>query len=138
MVSFLLTDTVHDAYEKPDPADWDFMIGCFWPQEPPVNPFLGRDSKDIIHEIKRRMSTGDWVEPWRSIAQSIDEAQPAYSSFVSYWMTQRWDDHPARGKVTLMGDAAHPMPPRKLSLACTLATSVRIRVCSRTTWCDEF
>jgi hypothetical protein len=52
-------------------------------------------------------------EPWKSELLWIPEGTPVADNAVSYWITIPWDN--ADGSITLAGDAAHPLPPRKLS-----------------------
>ncbi|KAH7055897.1 hypothetical protein B0J12DRAFT_435785 [Macrophomina phaseolina] len=99
---------VHDAYDKPDPAEWEFTFMTSWKQTGPVT---FADSKEIIRDMKQRAAV--FAEPFRSIADAIDEERKAYSNYLPYWPTQGWEGHPARGKVTLAGDAAHPMTPHR-------------------------
>lgn len=61
--------------------------------------------------MKRRSEA--FAEPFRSIISAIDEDAKAWSNYLPYWPTQGWEGHPARGKVTLAGDAAHPMTPHR-------------------------
>lgn len=82
---------------------------CGWKHEGPLD-FLS-DSKTIIRDIKRRAQP--FAQPFRAIAEGIDENRKAWSNYLPYWPTRSWDDSPARGKVTLAGDAAHPMTPRE-------------------------
>lgn len=102
---------VHNAYNNPDDmAEWDFTFICSWSQsDPPTFP----DSKAIITDIKQRAVAGAVAQPFRAIIQAIDESQKAWANFLPYWPTQGWADHPARGRVTLAGDAAHPMTPHR-------------------------
>lgn len=101
--------TVHDANGKQDPSEIEFVFMCGWKHEGPLD-FLS-DSKTIIRDIKRRAQP--FAQPFRAIAEGIDENRKAWSNYLPYWPTRSWDDSPARGKVTLAGDAAHPMTPRK-------------------------
>lgn len=100
---------VHDAYDKPDPADWEFTFMLGWKQTGPIDS--ADDSAAIIRDMKRRALAA--AEPFRGAVGAIDEGRRAYSSYLPYWPTQGWEGHPARGKVTLAGDAAHPMTPHR-------------------------
>jgi 2-polyprenyl-6-methoxyphenol hydroxylase-like FAD-dependent oxidoreductase len=59
-----------------------------------------------LKEIALKMA-----EPWKSELLWIPDGTPVADNSISYWVTTRWDN--LDGKVTLAGDAAHPMPPRK-------------------------
>jgi hypothetical protein len=54
-----------------------------------------------------------FCEPYRSITSWMpDDAQITVSA-TNYWVTTPWDNRD--GRVTLMGDAAHPMTPSEFS-----------------------
>lgn len=79
-----------------------------WKQTTPLD---FPSSTAILADIKQRSS--HFAEPFRSIIAAVDDASPAWTSFLTYWPTEPWTDHPACGKVTLAGDAAHPMTPNR-------------------------
>lgn len=50
-------------------------------------------------------------EPARSAFMWLPDDTEVHKADISYWVTKPWDNH--RGRMTLIGDAAHPMPPCK-------------------------
>ncbi|KAL1628373.1 hypothetical protein SLS54_001946 [Diplodia seriata] len=100
---------VHDAYGKGDNlAEVEYIFLCSWRQTGPIDL---PDSRSIIRAIKRRAQA--FAAPFGGVAAAIDEGRKAWANYLPYWPTTGWEGHPARGKVTLAGDAAHPMTPRK-------------------------
>lgn len=95
--------------DGPDhPETWVFHLAMAW---------LGDCDHSLSHEerlalIKERAK--DLGEPARSAFTWIPEGTPVYKADISYWITQPWDNW--GGRMTLVGDAAHPMPPCKCGL----------------------
>lgn len=52
-------------------------------------------------------------EPARSAFMWLPDATEVHKADISYWITQPWDNR--GGRISLIGDAAHPMPPCKSS-----------------------
>lgn len=50
-------------------------------------------------------------EPARSAFLWLPEDTEVHKADISYWITKPWNNH--GGRMTLIGDAAHPMPPCK-------------------------
>ncbi|KAK8181817.1 hypothetical protein IWZ00DRAFT_115093 [Phyllosticta capitalensis] len=98
----------HDAYSKPDPEDWTFNFIMSWRQTGPLN---FNNSSDIMRTLKQRAENFD--DKFRSITRAVSEDEPAWANYLPYWPSQPWDGHPAHGKVTLAGDAVHPMTPHR-------------------------
>jgi 2-polyprenyl-6-methoxyphenol hydroxylase-like FAD-dependent oxidoreductase len=68
------------------------------------------------------------AEPFRSSVLWIPDNTPIHIGNMSYWVPIQWDNQ--KGKITLAGDAAHPLPPCLssspfLSLALVLNESSR-------------
>lgn len=106
-------------------AEWEFNFMCSWPtsSSSPAEA-LFPDSRAIIADMKRRAATATAADgsggehrglaaPFGALVDAIDESQPAWSNVLPYWPTRGWPGHPARGRVTLAGDAAHPMTPHR-------------------------
>jgi len=53
-------------------------------------------------------------EPFRSAVAWIPDDTVVTYDTMAYWVSIPWDNHD--GRVTLAGDAAHPMTPRKILL----------------------
>jgi 2-polyprenyl-6-methoxyphenol hydroxylase-like FAD-dependent oxidoreductase len=98
---------VQDVPDPEDPANWRFQVVTSW---------LGKqdDSLDAagrLAQVKEKAST--MCEPFRSaVLWMPDDTKITYDT-MAYWVTAPWDNHD--GRVTLAGDAAHPMTPRESS-----------------------
>lgn len=70
-----------------------------------------------LENLKKKAAT--FAEPFRSANLWIPEGTPIHENKISYWMPIPWDDR--NGRITLAGDAAHPMTFRTfllLSIMC--------------------
>ncbi|KUI59238.1 6-hydroxynicotinate 3-monooxygenase [Cytospora mali] len=99
---------LHNAYDKPNIADYEFIFMTGWKQPDPLSL---PNSRAIVADMKQRAEA--LAEPLRGIIAAIDDGSTAWSGYSIYWPTQGWEAHPSRGKVTLAGDAAHPMTPNR-------------------------
>ena len=52
-------------------------------------------------------------EPARSAFMWLPDDTEVHKADISYWISQPWNNRD--GRLTLVGDAAHPMPPCELS-----------------------
>jgi hypothetical protein len=66
------------------------------------------DPTDMAALMEKAKTFG---EPFKSAFLWIPEGTPLYSNFLSYWMPVPWDTK--GGRITMTGDAAHPMTFRK-------------------------
>ncbi|KAF5373043.1 hypothetical protein D9758_001503 [Tetrapyrgos nigripes] len=97
--------SIHDCHD-PDPAKWIFMYIMTWPEAQAEEDLDASDRPDIVQVMKEK-SEG-FAEPLKSLFQAIpDDALLAWHNRLSNWPTEKWDNK--NGKVTLAGDAAHPM-----------------------------
>lgn len=78
----------------------------------------GLSGEAILDDLKQKASR--FAEPFRSVFESLPTGTKIWHSRLSYWETQPWDNR--NGTLTLVGDAAHPMTFRKLSLSSFAST----------------
>lgn len=90
------------------PETWVFHLAMAWLGDPDHS--LSYQERLAI--IKERAQ--DMGEPARSAFTWIPEDTLVHKADISYWITQPWDNR--GGRITLVGDAAHPMPPCKCCL----------------------
>ncbi|KAF2841942.1 FAD/NAD(P)-binding domain-containing protein [Patellaria atrata CBS 101060] len=96
---------VHNAYERDNPEDWEFMFLQSWKEEDST-PL---SQTKILQDMKTRAD--DFADPYKSCVYAIAEGTKCWRSRLKYWPTEPWDN--LNGTVTLAGDAAHPMTFRK-------------------------
>ena len=112
MVQLTTVCAVHNETE--DPADWEFLLLMSWISEQNT----GLSGEAILDDLKQKASR--FAEPFRSVFESLPTGSKIWHSRLSYWETQPWDNR--NGTLTLVGDAAHPMTFRKLSLSSPAST----------------
>jgi 2-polyprenyl-6-methoxyphenol hydroxylase-like FAD-dependent oxidoreductase len=98
---------VEDAVDANDLGTWIFNITRIWRGD--SEPINGDDAIDVI-----KRNTASFCEPFKSAVESIPKGSPAFVRSLYYWRPVPWPNH--QGRVTLAGDAAHPMLPCRLSL----------------------
>jgi len=100
--------SIQDAQDPNKPEDWVFQFIMSWTDcELPAeeNTREGR-----MRFFKKRATT--YCEPWRSAALAVDESLDLRLDKGTYWgNARRFDNH--GGRVTICGDAAHPMTPHR-------------------------
>lgn len=95
--------------DGPDhPETWKYHMAMAW---------LGESDNKMSYPerlalIKSRAK--DMGEPARSAFMWLPEDTEVHKADISYWISQPWNNRD--GRLTLVGDAAHPMPPCKLPL----------------------
>ncbi|KAI9036624.1 uncharacterized protein KD926_001637 [Aspergillus affinis] len=86
-----------------NPASWVFHLAMAW--------FIDGDEPSSYAErlrlIRQRAQT--LAEPARSAFVWLPDDTRANKAELSFWVSQPWDNRD--GRITLVGDAAHPMPP---------------------------
>jgi hypothetical protein len=91
------------------PEGWVFQLMPTWLNDDKVHSG-GAAGLAELKEIAQHLT-----EPWRSSILWIPDGTEISPNSVSYWITTAWDNQ--SGTITLAGDAAHPLPPRKLTEA---------------------
>lgn len=93
--------------DGPDhPESWIFHMAMAW---------LGDANNELSYPerlalIKERaIGMG---EPARSAFMWLPDDTEVHKADISFWIPKPWNNHD--GRMSLIGDAAHPMPPCKL------------------------
>lgn len=83
---------------------WPYRAGYLGSEAPIEVP---AQNDDRVALIKRISET--WTDPFKSILHNIPETTPAKSITIEEWIPETgvWDNR--KGKITLIGDAAHTM-----------------------------
>ena len=72
------------------------------------------ETNSAINLADIKMKYKDFAEPFRSANAWVPDGTPVYGNRVTYWEPPlSWNNH--GGKISLAGDAAHPMTFRKAS-----------------------
>ena len=106
MVGRFLACLVLDIPDPSDPSNWIFQIVSSW---------LGNHDHALNNEERLALlkeQVTDLAEPYRSAHLWIPDGTIVHHDPMTYWIPIPWDNH--GGRVTLAGDAAHPLPPCKL------------------------
>lgn len=91
------------------PETWKFQIMTSWRRAEDSE----EDATAAVGLAEIKMKTKDFAEPFRSANAWIPDGTPVYTNRMTYWEPLEWNNH--GGKISLAGDAAHPMTFRKLS-----------------------
>jgi hypothetical protein len=67
------------------------------------------DSPTDLKALKKKAET--FGEPFKSAFLWIPDDTQLFANYLSYWMPVPWDNR--NGRITMTGDAAHPMTFRK-------------------------
>ncbi|KAK3389565.1 putative monooxygenase [Podospora didyma] len=94
---------VQNVPDPKDPANWTFHVAKVWKDN--VDLLVGQEAI-----AKTKALTGpDVSEPFRSAIEWIPDNANFFISQLRYWVTVPWDNR--RGRVALVGDAAHCLLP---------------------------
>lgn len=95
--------SIQDAPDPAAPAEWGFYLLLSWLGEKDTT----LSNAERLALVKQKAAS--IAEPFRTAVQAVpDDVVMTYSD-INSWTAQPWDTH--GGRVTLAGDAAHPMPP---------------------------
>ncbi|KAE9967440.1 hypothetical protein EG328_008182 [Venturia inaequalis] len=90
--------SIQDVPDPNDPATWVFQLQTTWRKTEGEDP-------TSLEALKKKAET--FCEPFRSANLWVPEGTTVTSNNLSYWVPVHWDNR--GGRITLVGDAAHPM-----------------------------
>lgn len=97
--------TIQDVSQVNKPETWVFTLVVVKSGFP--DPTL--DDAGRLKVLKEQC--GGLAEPWRSSILWIPDDTKVSQNRLGYWVPTPWDNRD--GRTTLVGDAAHPMPPHR-------------------------
>jgi 2-polyprenyl-6-methoxyphenol hydroxylase-like FAD-dependent oxidoreductase len=123
---------LQDAPEVDKPEGWTFFFYISWysslEQQDEERKSFG--NKERLAQVKEKSKV--YCEPWKSAFEWVPEDQAAWYFDLAVWdpslTAHKWDNR--NGRVTLAGDAAHPMTYR--TLLTHLARSLLMKCRTRT------
>jgi hypothetical protein len=107
---------LQDAPEVDKPENWTFFFYISWnsPIEQQAQEASTMGNRERVAQVKK-LATG-YTEPWKSAFQWVGDDQPVWYFDLAVWdpslPEHKWNT--GNGRVTLAGDAAHPMTYRTL------------------------
>ncbi|KAF2804721.1 FAD/NAD(P)-binding domain-containing protein [Mytilinidion resinicola] len=91
-----------------DPSTWLFQVLLSWTHDPLLKDL--RSYEDRMAFFKQRSAT--YAEPWRSLGAAVPDDTKLPMDPGTLWdKASKWDNR--NGRLTLCGDAAHPMTPHR-------------------------
>jgi 2-polyprenyl-6-methoxyphenol hydroxylase-like FAD-dependent oxidoreductase len=98
-----------DVPDPSAPETWTFQLIQSWLDSSlPATADLSTPAGRMAF-FKARAA--EYAEPWRSAGAAVSEDTFIPLDHGTYWdRSQKWDNR--QGRMTLAGDAAHPMTPR--------------------------
>ncbi|KAG4428032.1 hypothetical protein IFR05_016486 [Cadophora sp. M221] len=94
---------ISNVPDAEDPTTWEFNIACSVLGESPQV----LDNETRLQNVRGRCES--MAEPFRSSFMDLPDSTKIFNDKLYYWVPVPWNNH--GGKITLAGDAAHPMPP---------------------------
>jgi 2-polyprenyl-6-methoxyphenol hydroxylase-like FAD-dependent oxidoreductase len=102
--SFHAFQSISSMPDGPEhPETWIFHLAMAWNGEA-RHELSHAERLALIKEKAKHLA-----EPVRSSFTWIPGDTQVHKADISYWVTQQWNNRD--GRLTLIGDAAHPMPP---------------------------
>ncbi|KJX94966.1 FAD/NAD(P)-binding domain-containing protein [Zymoseptoria brevis] len=96
--------SMQDVPDPNDPSTWVFNFFACWRGEPPSTTPTSDELRDLIVAKSK-----DLHEPYRSVIAHLPPDAVFTPLTLATWTAQPWPTH--GGRITLAGDAAHPMLP---------------------------
>ncbi|KAE9364775.1 FAD/NAD(P)-binding domain-containing protein [Stipitochalara longipes BDJ] len=96
---------VQDMPDPDKPETWTFQVGSSW---------LGQRNASLSNEERMKnvkAAASQLSEPFRSANLWMPEDTIVNTDPISYWIPIPFETH--QGRITLCGDAAHPLPPHR-------------------------
>ncbi|RDW65893.1 FAD-dependent oxidoreductase [Aspergillus mulundensis] len=98
---------LQNGEDKDHPENWVFFQFISYPE--PRDEINTRTDEELVRHVKD-LARG-FADPWRSAFEWMSDGTPVWYSKLRNWDPSlpghRWENQ--RGRVTLAGDAAHPM-----------------------------
>ncbi|KAJ5191485.1 uncharacterized protein N7498_010470 [Penicillium cinerascens] len=99
--------SLHDGDDSEHPENWIFFHYISFPE--PRDEVNNRTMRE--HVLHQKELARQFVDPWRSVFEWMPEDSEVWYSKLRNWdpslPEHKWDNR--QGRVTLAGDAAHPM-----------------------------
>ncbi|KAF1993838.1 PEX11-domain-containing protein [Amniculicola lignicola CBS 123094] len=100
--------SVLDVHDPSVPETWIYQLFVSWIDNP--LPEVENNQAGRMEFFKKRVE--EYAEPWKSVGRSVSEDTPISLDTGTYWeKAEKWDNR--GGRMTLGGDAAHPMTPHR-------------------------
>jgi len=119
LFSMLTLTSVLKVDDPEDKSTWTMFWVKIW--RGGATNLHGQECLDYIKE-----TTKNSYEPFQSMIDWTNDGTQCDADEMKYWVPTAWDNH--GGRATIIGDAAHPMLPCKLTFG--IRKGVRIALCT--------